>query len=92
MTTATKYGPGDDPIFRVNNILVKVGYHNLLLQVSRTGFKGVSQAQKVALSEIARIAATHTDPRIRDHLTTALQKLHAAFFEYCLSLTSEARE
>ena len=88
----TKQGPNDDPLLVVNNILMKMGYHKLLIQLRNGGFSNVSKSQKLALAEIARVAATHSDPRIRDHLTKAVNKVHAGFFEYCFTLHSEESE
>ena len=67
-------------------ILTNARFANLLSTIKQGGTSGLSETQKVSIVELSRLSACHSSPTVRKALTKALDLIHRAHLEFCLSL------
>jgi len=84
MFTSQRPQPSDDPEFMYQRILQSIDFARILMAVANGGTTSLTAPQRTSLAELARLAACHPDPRLREKLDGAMTKLRASHLEHCL--------
>jgi hypothetical protein len=84
MFTSQLGGPSDRPEDTYARIMRAIDFARILWVLANRGAEGLSEAQRVSISEIHRLSGAHPDPRVRSMLEGSLNKVRAVHLERCL--------